>query len=200
MNKFFLSLFVFIASGGYVASQNLSSNSQTAHATTPSSLSTGDTHSVASIYQTSQPTSVQPKSTVPVSTTVVAVKAPTPAPIAKPTPVSPKPVVVPTPPVAIKPKGQYVDGTYTGSLEDAYYGMVQVQAVIQGGRLTSVSFLQYPNDRRTSQYINDAAMPQLISEAIQAQSANVSGVSGASETSPAFIRSLSAALAQAKNS
>lgn len=112
-----------------------------------------------------------------------------------PTPVqTPVATLVPAP----KPKGQYTDGTYTGSVVDAYYGMVQVQAVIQNGRLVTVNFLQYPSDRRTSQQINGQAMPYLKSEAIAAQSANVSGVSGASYTSAAFIESLGNALAQAK--
>lgn len=104
------------------------------------------------------------------------------------------PISAPAP----KPKGQYTDGTYTGSTVDAYYGLVQIQVVIQGGKLVTVNFLQYPNDRRTSQQINGQAMPYLKSEAIAAQSANVSGVSGASYTSAAFMESLGNALAQAK--
>ena len=99
---------------------------------------------------------------------------------------------------APKPKGQYADGTYVGSVADAYYGLVQVQAVIQSGRIVTVNFLQYPSDRRTSQEINAQAMPLLKSEAIQVQSARVSGVSGASYTSAAFIESLGNALAKAK--
>lgn len=95
--------------------------------------------------------------------------------------------------------GQYKNGSFTGSVQDAYYGNVQVQAVISGGKITDVVFLQYPNDNPTSQYINSQAMPLLKQEAIQAQSANVSGVSGASATSPAFIASLTDALSQAKN-
>ncbi|MDR3571670.1 MAG: hypothetical protein P4L81_05775 [Candidatus Pacebacteria bacterium] len=101
-------------------------------------------------------------------------------------------------PVA-KPKGQYVDGTYTGSVANAYYGNVQVQAVISGGKLVNVVVLQYPNDRSTSRYINQQAMPILVSEAISAQSANINGVSGASESSPAFAQSLASALSQAKS-
>lgn len=108
--------------------------------------------------------------------------------------------VVPTPvPVAQKPKGQYADGSYSGSVEDAYYGSVQVNAVIQNGAISDVQFLQYPNDRQNSRYINSQAMPLLKQEAIQAQSAQVSGVSGATFTSQAFIQSLSSALALAKN-
>ena len=82
-------------------------------------------------------------------------------------------------------------------MANAYYGNVQVQAVIQNGQLANVVFLQYPNDRSTSRMINSQAMPQLTQEAIQAQSANVNGVSGASDTSAAFNQSLSSALNQA---
>ncbi|HEY4384430.1 MAG TPA: FMN-binding protein [Ktedonobacteraceae bacterium] len=46
--------------------------------------------------------------------------------------------------------------------------------------------------------INNYADPQLTSEAIQAQSANVDIVSGATDSSEAFIQSLNSALAQAK--
>jgi uncharacterized protein with FMN-binding domain len=92
----------------------------------------------------------------------------------------------------------YKDGTYTGPVTDAYYGMVQVQAVIQNGKISSVQFLDYPHDRRTSQEINSQAMPWLQQEAIQAQSANVNIISGATLTSEAFARSLQAALQTAK--
>lgn len=93
--------------------------------------------------------------------------------------------------------GQYKNGTYTGSVADAFYGNVQVQVTISGGKITDVQFLQYPSDRSTSVYINSQAMPLLKQEAIQAQSANVAGVSGASATSAAFIQSLTDALSQA---
>lgn len=96
-------------------------------------------------------------------------------------------------------KGLYADGSYTGSVADAYYGSVQVKAVIRGGKIADVQFLQYPNDRSNSRYINDQAMPLLTQEAIQAQSAQVSGVSGATFTSDAFVQSLTSALALAKN-
>lgn len=95
--------------------------------------------------------------------------------------------------------GMYRDGSYTGSAADAYYGTVQVRATVQGGKLSNVEFLQYPNDRGTSIYINGIAMPQLIQEAITVQSAQVDGVSGATATSQAFMQSLASALAQAKN-
>ena len=95
-------------------------------------------------------------------------------------------------------QGAYKDGTYTGPQADAYYGYVQVQATIQNGKLTNVQFLQYPNDRRNSAAISSYAIPYLQQEAIQAQSANVDIVTGATLTSRAFMQSLQAALNQAK--
>ena len=124
---------------------------------------------------------------------------PTPTPVATtPTP-APTPVPVPMPMMPKKPAGLYADGSYTGTPADAYYGIVQVKVVVSGGQISDVQFLQHPSDRSTSVYINDQAMPLLTQEAIQAQSANVSGVSGATATSGAFIQSLASALALAKN-
>lgn len=92
----------------------------------------------------------------------------------------------------------YKDGSYTGTRADAIYGYIQVQATISGGKITQVTFLEYPNDHRESVMINKQAMPYLQQEAIQAQSANVDGVSGATDTSQAFVESLTAALNKAK--
>lgn len=93
--------------------------------------------------------------------------------------------------------GKYKNGTYTGNVADAYYGNVEVKAIITNGKISDVVFLQYPNDRSTSIEINTQAMPLLKSEAIQAQSASVNIVSGATETSGAFKESLANALSQA---
>ncbi|MEO8608539.1 MAG: FMN-binding protein [Chloroflexota bacterium] len=94
--------------------------------------------------------------------------------------------------------GRYRDGQYTGDVVDAYYGNVQVEAVIQSGSIQDVQFLDYPHDRRTSQRINAQAMPWLTTEAVQAQSANVDIISGATLTSQAFALSLQSALKQAR--
>ena len=172
MKKFFLSFFVIATSAGYSLYRFFGGS---------------DTNVIEPLPQPSG-------QTVPSAPTVTTPRARA----TTSTPVT-KPVATPTPAPAPKPKGQYVDGIYTGNSVDVYYGYVQVQAMVSGGRLASVSFLSYPNDRSTSRYINGQAMPQLESEAIQAQSANVSGVSGASDTSVGFRESLGNALAQAKS-
>jgi uncharacterized protein with FMN-binding domain len=92
----------------------------------------------------------------------------------------------------------YKNGTYTGSVADAQWGVVQVQVVIQNGEIINVQFLQYPNERNRSVEINSYADPILVNEAIKAQSAKVDIVSGATDTSQAFIQSLSNALSQAQ--
>lgn len=94
--------------------------------------------------------------------------------------------------------GQYRDGTYTGNSADAFYGNVQVRATIRNGKITDVQFLDYPHDRRTSEMINSQAMPILSQEAIQLQTATVDAVSGATQTSRAFVESLGNALSQAQ--
>lgn len=94
--------------------------------------------------------------------------------------------------------GAFRDGSYTGSVANAYYGMVQVQAVVQNGRLVSVRILRYPNDRRTSRYISGHALPILKRESIAAQSASVHIISGATLVSRAYRRSLGTALSKAK--
>ena len=92
---------------------------------------------------------------------------------------------------------QYRDGAYTGPVVNAYYGLMQIQAIIKGGRLDSIRILKYPNDRRTSIYINRQALPMLRNEVISAQSAQVNIISGATLSSEAFIQSLGAAMSQA---
>ncbi|HVW67249.1 MAG TPA: FMN-binding protein [Candidatus Peribacteraceae bacterium] len=97
-------------------------------------------------------------------------------------------------------RGMYKDGTYTGAAADAFYGNIQVDVTISGGKISNVQFLDYPHDRGTSVMINQQAMPYLKQEAIQAQSAPVDIVSGATDSSGAFNQSLASALNQARNS
>jgi uncharacterized protein with FMN-binding domain len=101
--------------------------------------------------------------------------------------------------MTIAASSSYPDGIYTGPVVDAYYGLIQIAAIIQGGQLVGIKVLKYPSDRRTSVFINRQALPLLQDEVISAQSANVDIISGATLTSEAFIRSLGAALRKAKS-
>jgi uncharacterized protein with FMN-binding domain len=120
-----------------------------------------------------------------------------PTPAAPPTDAPPA-TALPSAAPAVAAQDRYKDGQYTGPEVNAFYGLVQVQAKIQQGKITDVQFLEYPNDRRTSIRINNIAMPYLTSEVIQAQSAEVDLISGATLTSEAFVQSLQSALEAAK--
>ncbi len=91
----------------------------------------------------------------------------------------------------------YKDGQYVGVVADAYYGNVQVSAIISGGKITEVKFLEYPQERQNSVRLNENAIPRLQTETIAIQSANVDSITGASLTSAAYLESLTAALSQA---
>ncbi len=92
---------------------------------------------------------------------------------------------------------KYKDGTYTGQVENVYYGNVQVQVTVSSGAISKINVLQYPNDNPTSNYISTQAISMLKSEVIQTQSGNVNMISGASYVSSGFIQSLQSALSQA---
>lgn len=87
-----------------------------------------------------------------------------------------------------------VDGTYVGGSDTNRWGTVQVQVVYTGGQITDVQILQYPNGDRNSVRISQAALPRLITEALQSQSADVNTVSGATYTSKSYRISLQSAV------
>ena len=74
---------------------------------------------------------------------------------------------------------------------------MQVRIAIRGRQLLDVQPLQMPTAHARSAQISQEAGPILRSEALQAQSARIQTVSGASYTSVAYAESLQAALNQA---
>ncbi|WP_223947119.1 FMN-binding protein [Arthrobacter sp. NtRootA1] len=84
--------------------------------------------------------------------------------------------------------------TYDGASVRTRFGTVQVQVTIQDGKITEVVPLQLTDAERKSAQISSRAAPVLRSEVLQAQSANVQTVSGATVTSEAYLTSLQAAL------
>ena len=89
------------------------------------------------------------------------------------------------------------DGTFKGQTADTPFGPMQVAAVISGGKITDVKVLQETNQGGRSVQISEQADPMLRSEVLQAQSANVSTIGGATFTSEGYLQSLQSALDQA---
>ena len=84
--------------------------------------------------------------------------------------------------------------TITGPAVTTDYGNVQVRITLNGTRIVDAQALQLPNDRSRSVRISQFAGPQLRAETLQAQSARIQLVSGASYTSQGYIESLQGAL------
>jgi uncharacterized protein with FMN-binding domain len=87
--------------------------------------------------------------------------------------------------------------TVTGDTAQTRWGPVQVQLTVQGGTITDVSVVQYPNGNRRDQEINANALPILVKETLSAQNANIDMVTGATVTSDGYLTSLQSALDQA---
>ena len=93
------------------------------------------------------------------------------------------------------PATQSASGTFTGDSIDVRYGFVQVKITVENGKITDAQAVKSPtgrNDRYTQMSI-----PVLRQRTLAAQSANISGVSGASFTSYGWYTSLVSALAKA---
>ena len=88
-------------------------------------------------------------------------------------------------------------GRYSGPVVQIPFGNVQVQITVQGGKIVDVQPIQLPTAHMMSQQIGQYAAPILRQEALQAQSAQLNLVSGATYTSEAYAQSLQGALDQA---
>ena len=98
-------------------------------------------------------------------------------------------------PAPAAPAANSVSGTFTGDSVDVRYGFVQVKITVEYGKITDAQAVKSPtgrNDRYTQM-----SVPVLRQRTLAAQSANISGVSGASFTSYGWYTSLASALAKA---
>jgi uncharacterized protein with FMN-binding domain len=84
--------------------------------------------------------------------------------------------------------------TYTGSTASTRWGDVQVTITVTDGKITDVRVPVYPSGNGRDQEINAYALPILTQETLQAQSATIDTVSGATVTSDGYLQSLQAAL------
>jgi len=110
---------------------------------------------------------------------------------ATPTP-RPKPTATAVPKPTDTPQPSGSNGTFDGPTVQSRYGPVQVTLVVQNGKITDVKVSNQPDTARSIQ-IQGQAVPMLKQETLQAQSANIHMISGATITSRAFEQSLQTA-------
>jgi len=87
--------------------------------------------------------------------------------------------------------------TANGAEVNYNYGILSVSVTVTGAKITKVGIASL-NDggNARSQSIDQQSIPVLEQQALQAQNANIQGVSGASYTSAGFAQSLQSALTQ----
>jgi uncharacterized protein with FMN-binding domain len=107
--------------------------------------------------------------------------------------IEPTPISTPTPNNP-QPTKQAINGTFLGDSVNVSYGDVQVQLIIKDSNIVDVQIVKYPQSNPTSAKLNQLALVTLRQETLAAQSASISGVSGASYTSYGFYKSLVSAL------
>nr|WP_245561404.1 FMN-binding protein [Actinomycetospora chiangmaiensis] len=98
---------------------------------------------------------------------------------------------------ASKANSSTYTGTVTGTSADTRWGPVQVRVSVASGRITAVDVVAEPDGNGRDREINAQAVPTLVSETLQAQSAQIDMVSGATYTSEGYVASLQSALDQA---
>ena len=98
-------------------------------------------------------------------------------------------------PSAQPPSG--ADKQVDGDVIPTQFGDIQVRVVESGSKIVDIKALQLPSDRRRSREISQYSEPILHDEALQAQSAQIDTVSGATYTSEAYRESLQSAIDRA---
>ena len=112
-----------------------------------------------------------------------------PAPPSAPTTAAPPETI--TPAVNGSCEGQTVDGPSVSTR----WGSVQVEAVVSSsGQICNVAAIRSPHSHRRSVQINQEALPILHDRVMNAQSATIRNVSGATVTTEGYVKSLQAIL------
>ena len=148
---------------------------------TPTTSTTTPPTSTTSPTTTTQPTANSSSSGTPSTTTPPTTIAPT-------TTTTP-PTTTTAPPSATR--------SATGPVVNYYFGTVSISVTASGKKITNIGVASL-NDggNPRSQQIDQYALPQLIQQALAANSANIQGISGATYTSQGFAQSLQSALSK----
>jgi uncharacterized protein with FMN-binding domain len=110
--------------------------------------------------------------------------------------VATEPPTATTQPQATAAPATATSGTVEGATIETRFGPVQVAVTVESGVITDVTALQLPSGDPHSLSISRAVEPMLREAALQAQSADIDLVSGATYTSIGYARSLQSALDQ----
>ena len=100
----------------------------------------------------------------------------------------------PTPTPSASASPSTVKKSYLGQVAETRWGPVQVKITVADGTITDVTVPQSPSGNPRDYEINNQALPILIQETIDAQSAKIDMVSGATVTSDGYLQSLQSAL------
>ena len=184
MRTLLSSLAVLTASVAYVAWQALAGGIARAGNAVPA---TTQPPTAAPTWALAQPTAV------PAQPTAVP---------AQPTAVPAQPTAVPTrvpasPTAATTGKGALHDGTWTSDAIQTNWGPIQVEMVVENGRITDVASIQYPQSRSRSLQISRYALPIYAEQVVSMQNARVNSVSGATQTARGFQQAVQAAIQKA---
>ncbi len=191
MRTLLSSLAVLTASVAYVAWQALAGGIARAGNAVPA---TTQPPTAAPTWALAQPTAVPAQPTaVPAQPTAVP---------AQPTAVPAQPTAVPTrvpasPTAATTGKGALHDGTWTSDAIQTNWGPIQVEMVVENGRITDVASIQYPQSRSRSLQISRYALPIYAEQVVSMQNARVNSVSGATQTARGFQQAVQAAIQKA---
>lgn len=93
--------------------------------------------------------------------------------------------------------GSAAGSTVTGDVVETRWGPVQVALTVDGSTITAVDVPRYPDSNGHDRQINSRALPVLVRETLDAQSASIDMVSGATFTSAGYRQSLQSALDKA---
>src|SRR5436190_7683710 len=119
-----------------------------------------------------------------------------PGPSAGPGPTRSTATTEPTTPTATPKPPHYRSGSATGKAAHTDYGDVRVRVTIERHRIVHVEALDLPDGNPMDLQLSRPAAKTLERWVIQAQSADVDTVSGATYTSNGYLKSLQSALDQ----
>jgi uncharacterized protein with FMN-binding domain len=99
-----------------------------------------------------------------------------------------------TPPAPAQRRRPTTVQSAVGATEQYGYGELAVKVMVKGARIADVTVPELRTAEPYSQSLAQQVIPMLRGEVLAAQSARISGVSGATYTSEAYVYSLQAAL------